>query len=60
MGGVKASTENVRNKSFPLSRTLNLVTMTQPVGLAKAFLDFATSPAALPFIKEQFFVPLQG
>jgi phosphate transport system substrate-binding protein len=60
IGGIKASTENVRNKSFPLSRTLNLVTKTKPEGLAKAFLDFATSPAALPFVKEQFFVPLQG
>lgn len=60
VGGIKASTENVRNKSFPLSRPLNLVTKTKPAGLVKNFIDFAKSPAAIPFVKEQFFVPLQG
>lgn len=60
IGGIKASTENVRNKTFPLSRPLNLVTRRKPAGLVKDFIDFAGSPDAIPFVKEQFFVPLQG
>src|SRR5260370_941387 len=38
--GVAASIENVKNKSFPLSRPLNLVTKTAPAGLAREFIDF--------------------
>ena len=57
IGGVAASTENVRNGAFPLARTLNLVTRTAPRGLAKAFIDFAQSPATHDLIREQYFVP---
>jgi hypothetical protein len=32
--------------------------MKAPVGLAKAFIDFARSPAVNGAIKEQYFVPL--
>lgn len=60
MGGVNPSTANVKNGTFPLTRPLNLVTKTEPQGLAKAFIDFARSKEAHPFIKEQFFVPLEN
>lgn len=56
--GVAASIENVRNGTFPLSRPLNLVTKTEPQGLAKAFIDFAQSKEADPIAKEQYFVPI--
>jgi len=55
---VEASTENVANRSFPLSRTLNLVTLNKPTGLAADFIAFAQSPAAYPLIERQYFVPL--
>ncbi len=58
LGAVAASIENVRNGSFPLSRPLNLVTKSEPEGLAKEFIDFARSPAVHDIVKEQYFVPL--
>ncbi|CAN5824170.1 phosphate ABC transporter substrate-binding protein [soil metagenome] len=51
--GIAASTENVRNGSFPLSRPLNLVTKTEPQGLAKDFIAFARSTAAETIVKKQ-------
>jgi phosphate transport system substrate-binding protein len=56
--GIAATTENVRNGTFPLARPLNLVTRAEPEGVAKDFLDFARSPAMFPIVKEQYFVPL--
>jgi phosphate transport system substrate-binding protein len=58
LGDVVASIENVRNGTFPLSRPLNLVTKSEPEGLAKEFIEFARSPAAHDIVKEQYFVPL--
>lgn len=58
MEGVVASVENVRNGSFPLARPLNLVTQTEPTGLAKKFIDFSRSKAVDDLIEAQFFVPL--
>ncbi|HEY8071165.1 MAG TPA: phosphate ABC transporter substrate-binding protein [Methylocystis sp.] len=58
MNGVAASVENVRNGSFPLARPLNLVTKTEPTGLAKAFIDFARSKDVHDLIEAQFFVPV--
>ena len=58
VGGVAASTENVQNGSFPLSRPLNLVMKNQPQGLEKDFIDYARSPQVQDIVKEQNFVPL--
>lgn len=57
-GGVPASTETVRNGTFPISRPLHIVTRTSPAGLAKAFIEYAQSKAAHDIIKQQYFVPL--
>ena len=57
LGGIAATTENVRNGTFPLSRQLNLITKTEPQGLSKQFIDFARSPAVTDLVKEQYFVP---
>lgn len=59
MNGVSASTNNVKNGLFPLSRPLTLVTRGHPEGLAKAFIAFAQSSAVRPLVMEQFFVPLE-
>jgi phosphate transport system substrate-binding protein len=58
MDGVAATTVNVKNRSFPLTRVLNLVTKAQPVGLSKQFIDFARSEAVYDLVKDQYFVPL--
>lgn len=58
IGGVAASTESVQKGSFPLSRTLHLVSKTAPSGLVKAFIEYAQSNAVHDLIKQQYFVPL--
>lgn len=58
VNGVAASTENVLNGTFPLSRPLNLVTKTEPQGLTKDFIEFARSKEAAGIVKEQYFVPI--
>lgn len=56
--GVPASIENVRKRTFPLMRELNLVTKSTPTGLSKRFIDFAQSKAVWDVIKDQYFVPI--
>jgi phosphate transport system substrate-binding protein len=58
MDGVAATTENVKNRSYPLMRVLNLVTKSQPAGLSKQFIEYARSEAVYDIVKEQYFVPL--
>ncbi|MEH1969454.1 phosphate ABC transporter substrate-binding protein [Nostoc sp.] len=58
LNGVAATTENIRNGKFPLSRPLNLVTKTQPAGLERAFIEFAQSPQVHEIVKKQDFVPV--
>ena len=58
IGGVSASTESVQKGIFPLSRPLHIVTKTPPVGLAKAFIEYAQSKAVHDLIRQQYFVPL--
>lgn len=58
LAGVAASVDNVRNGSFPLSRPLNLVTKNEPVGLAKAFIEFARSEQVDDLTTAQYFVPV--
>ena len=56
--GVAATVANVRNRSFPLSRPLNLVTHSPAAGLNKRFIDFAQSREVHDLIRDQFFVPV--
>lgn len=58
LDGVEATVENVRNGGFPLSRPLNLVTKTGPGGIAKTFIDFASSAEVNDLIEAQYFVPV--
>jgi phosphate transport system substrate-binding protein len=58
IGGVDASVANVADKTFPLSRPLNLVTASEPSGLAKQFIEFARSDFVHDLIREQYFVPV--
>lgn len=56
--GIAATVANVRNRSFPLSRPLNLVTNAPATGLSKRFIDFAQSREVYDLIQDQFFVPV--
>ena len=58
LNGVGATTENIQNGTFPLSRPLNLVTKTQPQGLDREFIEFAQSPQVHDIVKNQDFVPI--
>ena len=57
LDGIAASVENVRNRSFPLARPLNLVTRNEPAGRVKDFIEFAESPQVHDLIEAQYFVP---
>lgn len=58
LNGVAATTENVQNGTFPLSRPLNLVTKAPPQGLDKELIEFAQSPQVHDIVKQQDFVPI--
>jgi phosphate transport system substrate-binding protein len=58
LNGIAATSKNVQNETFPLSRPLNLVTKTQPQGLDKAFIEFAQSPQVHDIVQQQEFVPI--
>lgn len=58
VGGVAATSANVANGKFPLSRPLNLVTRTAPRGLIEDFMDFARSAEVHDIVREQSFVPI--
>lgn len=60
IGGVDASVATVADGTFPISRTLNLITKNEPTGLVKQFIDFATSPDVHDLVRELAFVPLEN
>jgi len=57
-GKIAASIENVRNGTFPLVRSLNLITREEPAGRIKEFIEFAGSEQVGDLVKAQYFVPL--
>lgn len=59
LGGVAASTANVRNGSFPFARPLVLVAKPNPKPLTKEFVEFALSPKVHDLIEEFSFVPIK-
>ncbi len=58
VGGREASTENVQDGSFPLSRPLTLITKETPSGLTKEFIEYAQSEQVHDLIEAQNFVPI--
>jgi len=56
--GVEATTANLANETFPISRPLNLVTKNEPTGLIKELIDFARSDKVHDLVKELYFVPI--
>ncbi len=58
INGVTASSHNVSQANFPLTRELNFITHGIPNKLSLAFIEFAQSPTMHPLIKAQSFVPI--
>lgn len=57
--GIEASVKNVANGTFPMSRTLHLVTKSPPEGAVKNIIEFATSPKVHDLVRELSFVPIE-
>lgn len=58
LGGIEASTANVANGDFPMSRPLNLITTHSPSPLATEFIRFCQSPEVHDLVKSHYFVPV--
>lgn len=57
LDGVPASSKNIRNGNFPISRPLTLVTKNTPSGLVRAFIEFSLSPQVTDLVLAKDFVP---
>lgn len=60
LGGVVASSENVKNGSYPISRVLNLVTVRPPQGRIDSFIQFAKSRKVQKLVQKHYFVPISN
>ncbi|MFB8788060.1 MAG: phosphate ABC transporter substrate-binding protein [Potamolinea sp.] len=60
LDGVKATSANVGDKSFPLLRPLNLVTKGEPTELTKQFIDFAQAQENYDIFRKENFVPAKN
>jgi phosphate transport system substrate-binding protein len=58
LNGIQASLETVKDETFPLSRSLTLITNGTPTEAQQKFLDFAQSKQVQDIVLEQYFVPL--
>ena len=56
LDGVDASSASVAQGTYPLSRSLNLVTQPNPPALAAAFVRFCQSPAVADLLRANYFV----
>jgi len=57
MGGVAATSRNIRAGSYPISRPLTLVTRGRPAGLARAFVEYCLSSQVTDVVIAHDFVP---
>ena len=57
--GIPASNRSVRDRTYPLSRPLNLVTRSIPEGPPKLFVDYAVSRAVNDLHEKHGFVPYE-
>jgi len=56
--GIAPSIANVQGGTYPISRSLNMITKGEPTGLAKEFLDFILSADGQAIVEDKGFVPL--
>ncbi|MBT4838020.1 MAG: phosphate ABC transporter substrate-binding protein [Methylococcales bacterium] len=58
LNGIQPSLKNIKNHTYPLSRTLNLVTKKKPSGLVQKFINFTQSKQVHDLIKAQYFIQI--
>ncbi|MEJ5245064.1 MAG: PstS family phosphate ABC transporter substrate-binding protein [Bacteroidota bacterium] len=58
VNGIEPTEENVRKDLYPLSRYLYFITLKQPEGAVKSFIDWALSHYAQSLIKQSGYVPI--
>lgn len=56
---IEPTVDNVLGGTYPLSRSLYLLTSGQPTGLAKEYIDYILSPDGQSLLAEEGFVPLK-
>lgn len=59
LDGIEASRENVRNKSYPIIRPLNLITKGKPSGEVERFMEFLLSPHGQNIVKNLDYIPVR-
>ncbi len=59
LDGIKATSVNVANGSYPLRRELNLITRGEANGNAQKFIDFVLSPQGQAIVAKLEFVPVK-
>lgn len=59
LNGIEASRENVRNKTYPITRPLNVITKGQPQGIIKEFIEYLLSRQGQNIVKNLDYIPLR-
>ena len=59
LDGITASIDNVRNKSYPLRRVLNLATMGEPDTTTQKFIDFILSDEGQAIVETNNFIRIK-
>jgi phosphate transport system substrate-binding protein len=58
IGGVKATVENVKNRSYPVARPFNIATKGEPKGLTKDFIGFILSREGQAVVVSQGYIAI--
>lgn len=57
LGGIAATSENIENGSYNLSRPFLFVALSEPTGLAKEFIDYILSPEGQKLLNNEGLIP---
>ncbi len=58
VGGVEATPQTAKDKSYAIARGLNMYTNGEPKGAVKDFIEFVLGPEGQKIVKEEGFVPM--
>lgn len=56
---IEPTLENIKNRTYPISRDLNIITNAEPNGFAKEFINYILSPAGQKIVEESGYVPIK-
>ncbi len=59
VGGVVASAQSARDKTYPIARPLLMYTARPPEGAVKRFLDYLLGPEGQELVRQEGFVPVR-